>query len=197
MAITRKRKEPSAGTDDSSDDDQEDSGPSKKTATKNFNIKSSKCIPLPRSGSVPVVTMITRLGEREEVTRVLLNTGSTVPLLSQSYVQNKRITVAKRPKARPIQDYAGQEVEGAGTHYTAPLILQHRQHFSRVSFEVAPSASDNDVILPRWWLAKHKCDLLASNGRIKFTSTDCQRRCTEEKQLHFEETPPRTSAAAT
>ena len=102
MAITRKRKEPSAGTDESSDSDQEDSGPSKKTATENFNVKSSECIPLPRSGTVPVVTMIIRLGEREEVARILLDTGSTVPLLSNSYTQEKRITVAKRPTARPI-----------------------------------------------------------------------------------------------
>ena len=196
MAITRKRKGPSAGTDGSDDDHQEDSSPSKKTATHYFNVKSSEPIPLPRSSTVPVVTMIVHLGEREEVARILLDTGSTVPLLSRSYVQNKRITTAERPTIRPIQDYAGQEVEGAGSHYTAPLTLQHRHHFSRVSFEVAPLASDYDAILPRWWLAKHKCDLLASNGRIKFTSADCQRRCTEEKQLHFDE-PARTSAAAT
>ena len=67
-------------------------------------------------------------------------------------------------------------------------------HFSRISFEVAPLASDYDAILPRWWLAKHKCDLLASNGHIEFTSAEYQRRCTKDKQLH--EIAPRTSAAA-
>ena len=102
MAITRKRKEPSAGTDESEDSNQEDSGPSKKTATEKFNVKSSDLIPLPRSGTVLVVTMIIHLGEREEVARILLDNGSTVPLLSRSYVQTKRITVAKRPTIRPI-----------------------------------------------------------------------------------------------
>ena len=134
--------------------------------------------------------MIIRLVEREEIGRVLLDTGSTVPLLSQSFTANKRITTAERPKARPVQDYAGQEVKGAGQSYTAPLVFQHRHYFSRISFEVAPLASDYDAILPRWWLAKHKWDLLASNGRIKFTSAECQRRCTEDKQLH--EIAPRT-----
>ena len=183
MAITRKQKEPSAGTDESEDSQEENSGPSNKTATHHLNVKSSKHIHIPRSGTVPVVTIIIRLGEREEIARILLDTGSTVPLLSQSFTKNKQIATAQEPKARPIQDYAGQEVKGAGQVYTAPLGLQHRHHFSRVSFEVAPLASDYDGILPCWSLAKYKCDLRAGNGRIKFPSAKCQRRCTEDKQL--------------
>ena len=173
MAITRKRSRSSAEEDESSESQDEEGGPSKKTASKHFNVKSTESLPLPRSGPVPVVTMIVHLGEKEEVLRILLDTGSTVPLLSRKFTQDRQIPVAERPSIRPIQDYAGQEVEGAGQFYTAPLILQHRHHFSRVSFEVAPLASDYDAILPRWWLAKHKCNLLASNGRIKFTSADC------------------------
>ena len=169
MAITRKRSQPSAGEDASSESQDEESGSSKKTATEHFNVKSSESLPLPRSGPVPVISKIVYLGEKEEVLRILLDTCSTVPILSRKFTQDKQIPVAERPTIRPIQDYAGQEVEEAGQFYTAPLILQHRHHFSRVSFEVAPLASDYDAILPRWWLAKHKYDLLASNGRIKFT----------------------------
>ena len=172
MAITKKRSRSSAEEDNSSDSQDEDGGLTKKTASKHFNIKFTESLPLPRSGPVPVITKIVHLGEKEEVLRILLDTGSTVPLLSQEFAQNKQIPVAERPSIRPIQDYAGQEVEGAGQFYTAPLILQHRHHFSRVSFEVAPLASDYNAILPRWWLEKHKCDLLASNARIKFTSAD-------------------------
>ena len=77
----------------------------------------------------------------------------------------------------------GQAVAGAGELFTSPLLLQHRHHDSRISFEVAPLAGDYDIIIPRWWLAKHKCDLLvlASNGCIKFTSGECQRKCTKER----------------
>ena len=39
--------------------------------------------------------MIGRLEEREERVRILLDTGSTVPLLSQNYARTKRIIVAK------------------------------------------------------------------------------------------------------
>ena len=93
MAITWKQKEPSTGTYESDDDHYEDYGPSKKTATTFQNVKSPESILLPRSGSVPVVTMVVHLGEREEVARILLDTGSTVPLLSRSYVPKKRVTV--------------------------------------------------------------------------------------------------------
>ena len=95
MAITRKWKEPSAGTDECEDSQEEDSGPSKKTATHHLNVKSSEHIPIPRSGTVLVVTMIIRLGEREEIARILLDTGSTVPILSQFFSKNKQIATAE------------------------------------------------------------------------------------------------------
>ena len=201
MAITKKRSRSSAEEDNSRDAQDEDGGPSKKTASKHFNVKSSESLPLPKSGPDPVVSMIISLGQKEETLRTLLDTGLTVPLLSRKFAQLQKVPVAERPSIRPIQDYAGQEVEGAGQFYTAPLILQHRHHYSRVSFVVAPQASAYDAILPRWWLAKHKCDLLASNGRIKFTSAKCQRRCSWDNQLRFPEephnTPRRISAAST
>ena len=153
MAITKKCSQSSAVEDDSSESQDEDGGPSKNTASEHFHVKSTESFPLPRSGPIPVITMIVHLGEMEEVLRILLDTGSTVPLLSRKFGQEKHIPVAERPSIRLIQDYAGQEVEGAGQFYTTHLILQHRHHFSRVSFEVALLASNYDTILPQWWLA--------------------------------------------
>ena len=97
MAITKKRSRSSAEEDDSEDGQGEDSSPSKKTATKLYNVKSTEPLPLPKSGSVPLVTMIVHLGEREEVLRILLDTGSTVPLLSQIFAQARKIPMAERP----------------------------------------------------------------------------------------------------
>ena len=182
MAIMRKRKQPSAGRElDQVGNHPEDSRPSKKTATSKYNLQSAGGLPFPKSGPVPVVVMILYFGEQEETVRALLDTGSTVPRLSLSLVEQKQITVAERESRRTIQDYAGQEVEGAGELFTSPLLLQHRHHYSRISFEVAPLAGDYDIIIPRWWLAKHKCDLLESNRRIKFTSGECQQKCTKER----------------
>ena len=177
MAISRKR--PSA--ESPTESHHEDSYPSKKTATSKYNVQSSEGLPFPKSGPVPVVAMILYFGEQEETVRAVLDTGSTVPILSLGFVGKHQVPIAERATKRSIQDYAGQEVSGAGEYFTSPLLLQHRQHFTRVSFEVAPLAGDYDIILPNWWLAKHKCDLLASNGRIKFTSGECQRKCTMER----------------
>ena len=182
MAISRKRKQPSAGSDpDLEEGHHEDGRPSKKTATSKYNIQSAEGLPLPTCGPVPVIVMILYFGEQEQTVRALLDTGSTVPLLSLSMVEQHQISLAERETNRTIQDYTGQEVPGAGEFFTSPLLLQHRHHYSRLSFEVAPLAGDYDIIIPRWWLAKHKCDLLASNGRIRFTSGECQRKCTKER----------------
>ena len=108
--------------------------------------------------------MILYFGEQEDTVRALLDTGSTVPIISLGFVEKHQVPIAERVTKRTIQDYAGQEVSGAGEYFTSPLLLQHRQHYTRVSFEVAPLAGDYDIILPRCWLAKYKCDLLASNG---------------------------------
>jgi hypothetical protein len=42
-----------------------------------------------------------------------------------------------------------------GLTYSYPLRLQHRKHFSVESFEITPTDSECDMILPFWWIAKH------------------------------------------
>ena len=148
MAISRKRKQPSAGSDpDQEKSHQEDGRPSKKTATSKYNIQSSKgLLPFPKSGPVPVVVMILYFGEQEQTVRALLDTGSTVPLLSLAMVEQHQIPIVERETKRTIQDYARQEVPGAGEFFTSPLLLQHRHHYSRLSIEVVPLAGDYDII---------------------------------------------------
>ena len=86
--------------------------------------------------------MILYFVEQEETVRALLDTDSTVTLQSLSLVEKHQTPLAKRPTKRTIQDYSGQEVTGAGGFFTSPLLLQHRHHFTRVSFEVTPPAGD-------------------------------------------------------
>ena len=78
MPITKERSRSSAEEDNLSADQDEDGGPSKKTANEHFNIKCSESLPLPRSGPVPVVIMIVYLGQKEEILRTLLDTGIIV-----------------------------------------------------------------------------------------------------------------------
>ena len=126
MAISRKRKQPSAGSDqDQEKSHQEDGRPSKKTATSKYNIQSSKELPFPKSGPVPVIVMILYFGEQEQTVQALLDTSSTVLLLSLAMVERHQIPIAERETKRTIQDYAGQEVPGAGEFFTSPLLLQY------------------------------------------------------------------------
>ena len=95
MALKTKRKRPSARSAPiQTGDHHEDSRPSKKTATSKYNVQSSKELPFTKSGPIPVVEMILYFGEQEETVRALLNTGSTVPLLSLSFAEKHQIPLA-------------------------------------------------------------------------------------------------------
>jgi hypothetical protein len=136
--------------------------------------------PLPRAGNVPVVNMLIHWGandEQSEVIRVLLDSGSTIPLLSLSWVKPLTIPIARRKHPKRVEDFAGNPVQGAGEYYTFPLLLQHRRHFTRQTFEVAPMAEDYDAILPNWWIDRHP---RSQSSKDLFTSPDCRRHCTRE-----------------
>ena len=63
MAISRKRKQPSAGSDqDQEEGHPEDGRTSKKTATSKYNIQSSEGLPFLKCGPVPVIVMILYFG---------------------------------------------------------------------------------------------------------------------------------------
>ena len=50
---------------------------------------------------------------------------------------------------------------------------------------MAPVTKEYDAILPRWLLAKHKCDLLANDNRIKFDTEYCLKNCTNSNHENF------------
>ena len=112
VAATRKRKSESSADDDFySDPDHEDARPSKNTSShknKKIRIQSAEGIPRPKIGTTPMINMILYWGEnKEETIKVLLDTGSSVPILADRIIKGYQIPVAQRPKNRPIQDYAG------------------------------------------------------------------------------------------
>ena len=100
MALSRKR--PSTGKLTENDD--EDSRPSKKTATSKYNVQSSEGLPFPKSGPIPVVAMILYFGKQEETVRALLDTGSIVPLLSLGFIKKHQTPITEGPTKRTIQD---------------------------------------------------------------------------------------------
>jgi len=89
----------------------------------------------------------------------------------------------KRDVKKSIENFAGEEVPGAGEYYTSPLQLQHKKHFVSESFEVAPTSHDFDIILPFWWILKHPPKGFTDAKdwpELQFSSEGC-RNCTKEQ----------------
>jgi len=82
--------------------------------------------------------MIILWGLTQHVVQVLLDTGCSVPLISTRITEQLNIPRICRSEAAPLLNCSGEEVKGAGMEYTKPLRLQHRKHYSRDVFEVAP-----------------------------------------------------------
>ena len=143
--------------------------------------------PLPRTGPVPVVDIILHWGEDEALVKVLLDSGSTIPLLSLKLAESLSIPLAGRAQARRVDNFAGQAVLGAGKYYSYPLTLQCKSHYSIESFEVAPLSGDYDVILPDWWIQKHKPRYQEDQGtyQISFSEKQCKIHYTKNACANF------------
>ena len=156
----------------------------------------------PKSGKVPIIDMVLRWvtqprvgntgnSQKEYKVRILLDTGSTVPLLDRSWAETLQAPLIRRPIPKPIENFAGQEVPGAGEYYTAPLELQHRKHLTSEAFEVAPLGSEFDAILPAWWTQLYvPTGLFSKNWKdLKFISDNCRKHCTRDSRIPFESDP--------
>ena len=122
--------------------------------------------------------------ENKAAIRILLDTGSTVSLLSLAWVGSTSVQVVQRSTTKRIENFAGEAVPGAGDYYTFPLLLQHRKHYTRETFEIAPLAGDYDAILPAWWMAKHRPEDI-HHDRLTFTSSHCRKHCTKDSCSKF------------
>ena len=113
-----------------------------KSATGNPNPKRARCTedaqeqPLtdpkpPEAGRLPILEMYIRWGpgdaQKEYTVRVLLDSGASVPLLDKSWAEASGVPLVARQAPKPIEDFAGNEVPGAGQYYTARLELQYKR----------------------------------------------------------------------
>jgi hypothetical protein len=99
--------------------------------------------------------MIIHWAKGNHQVRALLDTGCSVPLINQELAGRLQLPLLKHEKAFTIENYTGEALQGAGQFYTRPMLLQHRKHFSRETFEVSPIEREVDIFLPFWWIAKH------------------------------------------
>ena len=133
----------------------------------------------PRAGKIPIIEMILRWGpgdsQKEYRVRALLDTGSTVPILDESWAKTLHVPLVQRATPATIQNFAGEDVPGAGEYFSAPLELQHRHHFVLEAFEVAPMCKDFDIVLPAWWIILHvpSAFFTADWEDLQFNSEQC------------------------
>jgi len=73
---------------------------------------------------------------------------------------------------------SGEIVPGSGEEVTERLALQHRRHFSREVFDVAPLEPEVDVFLPFWWIACHPLMGAWDSTEMRFSSPECFAKCT-------------------
>jgi len=69
--------------------------------------------------------------------------------------------------------------------YTEPLLLQHRMHYSREVFEVAPLEPGVDLFLPFWWIAKHPPQGAWDSEELRFSSHNCLEKCRRYETTEF------------
>jgi hypothetical protein len=135
--------------------------------------------PQPINGPRPIIKATLLLPNAVEVpVNVLLDWGSTVPVLSAAIARKFFVPTWAREIPQDIQSFAGDIVPEAGKAYSYPLVLQHGSHFTKDSYEISPTGSDCNVILPWWWMAKHQPKNPYSPSNIEFTSDNCKINCT-------------------
>ena len=133
--------------------------------------------------------MILRWEKQHAVIRMLLDTGSTVPLFDEALAKKLELPLIKHHIKKPVENFAGEEVPGAGEYFTSPLELQHKQHYVLESFEIAPLCKDFDAILPNWWMDTHiPSGFFSPTGsweNLRFDSDKCKRLCTKNSCKDF------------
>jgi hypothetical protein len=134
---------------------------------------------VPLCGTRPIVEMMLhRNGKNQCRVRVLLDTGCSTPLISNTLTDKQNIPCLKHEPCIDIRNFSGDTVAGAGERYTEPLLLQHRKHHPQEVFEVAPLEPSVDVFLPFWWIAKHNPQGAWDSAKLRFSTPHCLQNCT-------------------
>ena len=104
----------------------------------------------PVIGKRPIVLMSLVQDDRAMPVRVLLDSGASTAVISIDFAKKHNLKLVKRTDPLLIGDFAGREVQDAGKYYTFPLLLNYENHWSNLTFEVAPMDRDNEIMLPFW-----------------------------------------------
>jgi hypothetical protein len=111
---------------------------------------------------------------REVPARCLLNWGSTSFAISKRFVSALNIAAIERAQAIPSYDASGRRFSNDGKLRIAPLRFAFGNHCSDEVFEVMQMGEGMDVIVPFWWMQKHRASGVY-DGTLPFN--DCPSAC--------------------
>jgi hypothetical protein len=135
----------------------------------------------PRAGARLIVKMyISVPGQEIFCVRTMFDTGTAIPIISSKFIKEHSLPIIKWGIPLRINGADGCALSGAREAFTHSLMLQHKRHFTRETFEVMPLESETDIILPCWWMAKHQPSKLRGKPEdITLDSEFCKQHYTK------------------
>jgi hypothetical protein len=111
---------------------------------------------------------------REVPARCLLDWGSTTFAISKRFVTAFGMPTIERDTAIESYDASGRRFEDDGKLRTYPLRFSFGNHCSDEVFEVMTMGDGMEVIVPYWWMQKHRASGVY-DGTLRFN--DCPSTC--------------------
>jgi hypothetical protein len=111
---------------------------------------------------------------REVPARCLLDWGSTTFAISKRFVTAFNMPTIERDAAIESYDASGRRFEDDGKTRTYPLRFSFGNHCSDEVFEVMTMGDGMEVIVPYWWIQKHRASGVY-DGTLRFN--DCPSAC--------------------
>jgi hypothetical protein len=111
---------------------------------------------------------------REVPARCLLDWGSTTFAISKRFVTAFDMPTIERTTAIESYDASGRRFEDNGKTRTHPLRFSFGNHCSDEVFEVMTMGDGMEVIVPYWWMQKHRASGVY-DGTLRFN--DCPSTC--------------------
>jgi len=62
-----------------------------------------------------------------------------------------------------------------------PLLVQHRKHYTKESFQISPMDPEVDIFLPFSWIMKHPPQGAWMNQKVRFNSARCLEKYTKHE----------------
>jgi hypothetical protein len=112
--------------------------------------------------------------------RVLLDSGCTAPIASAKWIEHHNDPFVTCKEQKEIHNFAEETVEDCGWCYTFPITCEHGDRYSKETFEIGQMEDSCNLMLPYWWIVKHKAQGFADGGKISFKSEESKKTWTRD-----------------